>query len=162
MDDKKGEVYFRDIHGNFHKLETNDLNDEILELTSFDNILSSSKTEKLICNYKPFNYYKFILKNIKNGIIKNNRIILNKGLYKFSVYLTITSLISQRIYFFFRDNMIIKNTLKTESLSSKIPNNFNINFIIDIKNNNEELEIAVISEKDIDNISSYILYTKLN
>ena len=58
--------------------------------------------------------------------------------------------------------MIIKNTLKTESLSSKIPNNFNINFIIDIKNNNEELEIAVISEKDIDNISSYILYTKLN
>ena len=86
---------------------------------------------------------------------------MNKGLYKFSIYLTITSIFTQRIYFFFRDNIIIKNTLKTDNLLSQIPNNVNINFIIDIKNNNEELEIAIISEKDIDTISSLLACSEI-
>ena len=32
MNEKKGDVYLRDIHGNFHKLETKDFNEELAEL----------------------------------------------------------------------------------------------------------------------------------
>ena len=29
MSNTKGDIYFRDVHGNFHKLETKDLNNEL-------------------------------------------------------------------------------------------------------------------------------------
>ena len=110
MNNKKGEIYFRDIHGNFHKLETKELDDEILELTGYDNILHSNNFEKEICNYKPYNYYKLILENVKNGNTNNNKVKLEKGIYKFSVYMSITSNIKQRIYFFLRNHKIISST----------------------------------------------------
>ena len=66
MSNTKGDIYFRDIHGNFHKLETKDLNNELLELAGFDNILTSNNTEKTLCNYNPLNY----LPSLFNRILK--------------------------------------------------------------------------------------------
>ena len=156
---KKGDIYFRDIHGNFHKLEAEDLNDELMDITGFDNILSSESAEKSTCNYKPLNYYKLKLNEIKNGKLSNDRILSENGLYRFSTYLTLSTEEPQRIYFFFRNNKIFKNTLQTQVLSDKIPNNLNSNFILDL--DDEYFEVGIISEKDISSISAYILYSKL-
>ena len=161
MSNTKGDIYFRDIHGNFHKLETKDLDSELLEVAGFNNILTSNSTEKTLCNYKPLNYYKLNLNTVKNGEIKNNRIVLQKGMYKFCIYSTFVSNIEQRIYFFLRNKSILKQTLVTHNISDKIPNNLNYSFIINI-NFNEELELGIIAEKDIQSSSSYILYTQIN
>ena len=163
MSNTKGDIYFRDVHGNFHKLETKDLNNELLELAGFDNILTSNNTEKTLCNYNPLNYYKLKLNKVKNGEINNNRIVLKKGMYKFCIYSTFVSNIEQRIYFFLRNKVILKNTLATHNISNKIPNNINYSFIINTNCNEElELELAIISEKELQSSSSYILYTQIN
>jgi hypothetical protein len=161
MSNTRGDIYFRDVHGNFHKLETKDLDNELLEVAGFNNILTSNSTEKALCNYNPLNYYKLNLNTVKNGEINNNRIVLKKGMYKFCIYSTFVSNIEQRIYFFLRNKSILKQTLVTHNISDKIPNNINYSFIINI-NFNEELELGIISEKDIQSSSSYILYTQIN
>ena len=157
---KKGDIYFRDIHGNFHKLETNDLNEELMNITGFDNILSSLTAEKITCNYKPLNYYKLNLTEIKNGKVSNDKIVSNKGLYRFSTYLSLTTEETQRIYFFFRNKNIFKNTLQTQVISEKIPNNLNSNFILNL--DNELFEVGIISEKNLTSISAHILYSQIN
>ena len=52
MNDKKGDVFFRDVHGNFHKLTANDISRELDELTSYDNILTNDGFDYHICKYK--------------------------------------------------------------------------------------------------------------
>ena len=161
MNNKIGEVFFRDIHGNFHKLNTKDFNEELAEITNFENIINISEYEQSICNYKPYNYYRLCLENIKNCNINNNQLSLEKGLYKFSVYLNISTEYSQRFYFFLREKKIISSSLQTKYIYNNIPNNININFIIR-NNKKSSYDFAIITEKDIDNIDIYILYTKIS
>ena len=162
MNDKKGEVFFRDIHGNFHKLTTKDFNDELHELNNLDNIIESKNYERSVCKYKPFNYYKLLVSNLKNSVISNNKLKLEEGLYKFSVFLTINSKYNQKIYFFLRNHKILNESLQINDVFDNVPSNINLNFIINITNVNNLLEIAIISEKDIDEIHSYILFNKIN
>ena len=159
MSEKKGDIFFRDYHGNFHKLEVSEISRELEELSSFDTILSSSKIEKQICTNNKY-YYKLILENKKNSEIENNKLILNKGLFKLSVYLNINSAKTQKVYFFFRENLILDSTLKVNNVYKEIPNNFNFNIIINSKKRNN-YEIAIISEHEILSIESYILYSKV-
>ena len=159
MSEKKGDIFFRDYHGNFHKLEVSEISRELEELSSFDTILSSSKIEKQICANNKY-YYKLILENKKNSEIENNKLILNKGLFKLSVYLNINSAKTQKVYFFFRENLILDSTLKVNNVYKEIPNNFNFNIIINSKKRNN-YEIAIISEHEILSIESYILYSKV-
>ena len=162
MNEKKGEVYLRDIHGNFHKLETKDFNEELAELSNYDNIINSSEYEETICNYKPFNYYQLLLNNIKNSLINNNKIKLEKGLYKFSVYLTIYSELNEKIYFFLRNNKIIDTTLLITDVYDKIPNNVDFHFIVNINDATTILEASIISNSKLTCINSHILYSKIN
>ena len=162
MTEKKGDVYLRDIHGNFHKLETKDFNDELAELSNYDNIADSTEYEETICNYKPFNYYQLLIKNIKNSLIDNHKLKLEEGLYKFSVYLNITSKSNQKIYFFLRNNKIIHSTLLITDVYVEIPNNINFHFIININDTNKILESCIISDSKLSSITSYILYSKIN
>jgi hypothetical protein len=162
MNEKKGDVYLRDIHGNFHKLETKDFNEELAELSNYDNIIHSSEYEETKCNYKPFNYYQLLLTNIKNSLINNHKIKLEEGLYKFSIYLTISSEFNEKIYFFLRNSKIIDSTLLTTDVYDKIPNNIDFHFIVNINNSNKILEASIISNSKLNSISSYILYSKIN
>lgn len=159
MSEKKGDIFFRDYHGNFHKLEVSEISRELEELSGFDTILSSSKIEKQKCTDNKY-YYKLILENKKNSEIENNKLILNKGLFKLSVYLNINSVKTQKVYFFFRDNLILDSTLQVNNAYKEIPNNFNFNIIINSKKRND-YEIAIISEHEILSIESYILYSKV-
>ena len=162
MNEKKGDVYFRDIHGNFHKLDTKDFNEELAELSNYDNIIHSSKFEKSICNFKPLNYYELYVENVKNSNIENYKLNLDKGLYKFSIYLTINSSETQKIYFFLRDKKIIESSLFTTEVYSEIPNNINFHFILNLNDMKQLLEIAIISNKNLTSIESYILYSRIN
>ena len=162
MNQKKGDVYFRDIHGNFHKLDTKDFNEELAELSNYDNIAHSVHFEHSICNYKPLNYQQLLLENIKNTSLNNKKLKLEKGLYKFSIYLTINSSSNQKVYFFLRNNKIIESTLLTNDVYDKIPNNIDFNFIVNINDTNNILEPAIISTSKLDSIESYILYCKIN
>ena len=102
MNEKKGEVYFRDIHGNFHKLTTSDFDNELDELTNLDCIISSTIFKKSICKYKPYVYNCLKLNNVKKARINNNQLSLEKGLYRFSIFLSINSNFNQKIYFFLK------------------------------------------------------------
>ena len=39
----KGEIFYRDMHGNFHKLSTQEISNSMDDFLEFDNILSSDK-----------------------------------------------------------------------------------------------------------------------
>ena len=161
-DIKLGEVYFRDHHGNFHKLSTRDFNQELSELSNFDSIIKSHKFTVHDCNYKPYYYNLLELENInKCPNIENNMINLNKGLYKFTIHLNINSCFDQNIYFFFRNNNVISDSLQVKEISNKIPNNISFNFILYLECP-EKLEVAVLSEKEVQVIKSYLLFVKLN
>tara|TARA_E500000178_G_C16686661_1_gene601809 strand:- start:206 stop:694 length:489 start_codon:yes stop_codon:yes gene_type:complete len=162
MNEKKGEVYFRDVHGNFHKLSTSDFNDELDELTNLDSVITSKTFSKLICRYKPFTYNNLNLLDIKKGNIVNNQLNLSKGLYRFSVFLSISSKFNQKIYFFFRDKKIISNSLQIDKVYNNVPTNLNFNLILNFEHLNNLLECSIISEKELDSIESYILYYKIN
>ena len=160
MSEKKGDIFFRDFHGNFHKLDISEISNELSEITFFDSILSSSQLEKKICNDNKYYYHKLILKNIKNSEINSNRLSLDKGLFKLSVYLNINSSKSQKVYFFFRNKTILESSLQINSVYKEIPNNFNFNIIIKSEKNNN-YEIAIISENELKSVDSYILYNKI-
>jgi len=161
-DIKLGEVYFRDHHGNFHKLSTRDFNRELSELSNFDSIIKSNKFKVHDCNYKPYYYNLLDLENVKQcDNVDNNIINLEKGLYKFNIHLNIDSCFDQNIYFFFRNHKVISDSLKVTEISSKIPNNISFNFILYL-DCPEKLEVAVLSEKELQCIKSYILYLKLD
>lgn len=161
MNDKIGDIFFRDIHGNFHKLSVNDISSEFKELTIYENILNNSTFEKKICNYKPLNYYLLNINSIKGNKTQNNRIFLEKGLYKFFISISINSNFNQRIYFFLRNMKILEQSLKTKKIYKKIPNNINFECIFNIELS-DNFEFAIISEKDLDYIQSYIMYLKVN
>ena len=159
MSDKKGEIFFRDFHGNFHKLDIADISNELSEMSGFDSILSSSSLDKNRCNDNKY-YHKLILDNVKNSTIKSNKLILNKGLFKASVYLNINSLKTQKVYFFFRNKYILESSLQINNVYKEIPNNFNFNIIIKSEKNSD-YEIAIISENELKSVDSYILYSKI-
>ena len=161
-DIKLGEVYFRDHHGNFHKLSTRDFNQELSELSNFDSIIKSSKFTVHDCNYKPYYYNLLELETInKCPNIDNNQLKLDKGLYKFTINLNINSCFDQNIYFFFRNHNVVSESLHVNKINNKIPNNLSFNFILYL-DTTEKLEIAVLSEKELQVIKSYILFVKLN
>lgn len=161
-DIKLGEVYFRDHHGNFHKLSTRDFNQELSELSNFDTIIKSNNFSVHDCNYKPYFYNLLELENVKKcGNINNNMIILEKGLYKFTINLNITSCFEQNIYFFFRNHNVISDSLHVKEVNDKIPNNISFNFILYL-DCSDKLEVAVLSEKELQVIKSYILFVKLD
>lgn len=162
MNEKKGEVYFRDVHGNFHKLTTSDFDNELDELTNLDCIISSSSFKKSICKYKPCIYNCLQLNNIKKAKIQNNQLLLEKGLYRFSVFLSINSNFNQKIYFFFKNHKILNNSLQINNVYNNVPSNLNFNLILNFEQLNNLLECAIISEKELDKIESYILYYKIN
>ena len=86
---------------------------------------------------------------------------LDKGLYKFNIHLNIDSCFDQNIYFFFRNHKVISDSLKVKEISSKIPNNLSFNFILYLECP-EKLEVAILSEKEVQNIKSYILFECIN
>jgi hypothetical protein len=162
MNNKKlGEVYFRDQFGNFHKLSTKDFNEELSQLSNFDSIIKTCEFDSLICNYKPYYYNLLLLENNQNCDIENNILKIEKGLYKFTVSLNIETSYDQNIYFFMRTNSIICDSLQIQKICEKIPNNLSFNFVLSLKCP-EEIQIAILSEKKLEQIKSYILYTKLN
>ena len=157
----KGEIFYRDMHGNFHKLSTQEISNSMDDFLEFDNILSSDKFIMHNCINKSLNYYELNLKKLKGNDIKNNEIILQKGLYRFFIFLTIFTLHTQRIYSFMRKEKIFDSSLKTEIIYSNVPNNLSFNFVFEIENM-DKLNFGLISEKEISNIKSYIMYVKIN
>ena len=161
MNEKKGDVFFRDVHGNFHKLSAEDISTELTELTVYDNILTNSSFEKHICKYRPLNYYLLNVESIKGCNLKDNKIFLEKGLYRFFICLSINSHYAQRIYFFLRNFKIFEQSLYTSNIYKKIPNNLNFECILNIENDTN-FEFAIVSEKDLEKIKSYIMFIKIN
>jgi hypothetical protein len=159
MNDKKGDIYFRDFHGNFHKLDVADISNELSELSGFDSILSSSKFELKKCDNN-YHYYKLLIDDVKNSNIKSNKLILDKGLFRLSVYITINSSKSQKIYFFLRDKLILDSSLQVHNVYDEIPNNLNLNLMVNSKKNND-YEIAIISKYPLKSIETYIMYSKV-
>jgi len=157
----KGDIYFRDVHGNFHKLSTKQIANELDDFLEFDNILLSDKFSHKLCLHDPLNYYSLNLKKIKGSELINNMINLKKGLYRFFIYLTLKTKEDQRIYFFFRNNNVFEPTLMTDSIYKNIPNNLNYNMVFNI-NSEMNFDIAIISEKPINSINSYIMFVKIN
>ena len=160
MPGKKGDIYFRDYNDNFYKLDTSSLHEELKDLNNFDNVVESINYNTLNTNYKNYKYYRMILKNIKNGSIDNNKISLKKGIYKFSIYLSVNTDYKQRIYIFFKNEQINQLSLKTEQIYENIPNNISYNFILNTSDQN--FEIAILSESNLNNISLYVLYEKIS
>ncbi len=159
---KKGEIFLRDYHGNFHKLEVSEILEEGLDAgLNNEFILSSDSFTKSMCNDKKHFYYKLNLKNVKNSIIKNDKFLLDHGLFRFSIFLNIKSNYQQRIYSFIRDESIENSTLNSTKILKQIPNNINYNSILKLKSPNQ-FEFCVISELDIKSIESYIIYHKIN
>lgn len=156
-----GEVYFRDYNGNFHKLETKDFNNELAELSTFDSIVTSSDFSVINCNYKPYFYHRLTLCNTQNCSLENNMIKLSNGLYRFSIYLTVSSKEEQNIYFFMRNKEIFQSSLQIKKMTNKIPNNINFNFICNI-DKASSFEIAVLSKNKLFSIKSHILYLQLS
>ena len=152
MSTKKGEIYFKDYHGNFHKLDVNELDEDFKELTTYDNKLSLRSVNNGLCKYKPLKYYELELDDDLN---------LENSLYKFSVYLTISTNKYQRIYFFLRNDKIIATSLQTQVVFDKIPNNLNFNFIVN-NVSNTNCKFAIISDEDLSEINFHVLYTKIN
>ena len=162
MSDKKlGEVYFRDHHGNFHKLSTSDFNKELNELSTFDSIAKSDSFKTLSCNYKPYYYNLILLENVNKCSVVENKLHLDKGLYRFNIYLNVTSCEDQTIYFFLRNNKVIPESLQVKEICKNIPNNLNFSFILCL-NCPEVFEVALLSEKSIEKIKSYLLFMKLD
>ena len=160
MPEKKGDIYFKDYNDNFYKLDTSSLHKELKDINNFDNVVECINYIKINSNYKNYKYYKMILKNIKNGLVEDNRISLTNGIYKFSIFLSLETDIEQRIYFFFKNKEINPISLKTEKIYGNIPNNLSFNFIINT--NNQDFEIAIISQTDLNNILLYVLYDKIS
>ena len=160
MPEKKGDIYFKDYNDNFYKLDTSSLHEELKDLNNFDNVVESINYNTIDTNYKNYKYYRMILKNIKNGSIDNNKISLKKGIYKFSIYLSVNTDCKQRIYIFFKNKQIKPESLKTEQICENIPNNISHNFILNT--NHEKFEIAILSESKLNNISVHVLYEKIS
>ena len=87
---------------------------------------------------------------------------LEKGLYRFSIFLSINSNFNQKIYFFFKNHKILNNSLQINNVYNNVPSNLNFNLILNFEQLNNLLECAIISEKESDTIESYILYYKIN
>ena len=160
MPEKKEDIYFKDYNDNFYKLDTSSLHEELKDLNNFDNVVESINYNTLDTNYKNYKYNRMILKNIKNGSIENNKLSLKKGIYKFSIYLSINTDCEQRIYIFFKNYQIIPPSLKTEKLCDNIPNNISHNFILNT--NNQNFEIGILSEYNLNNIIVHVLYEKIS
>ena len=160
MNEKKGDIFFRDFHGNFHKLNITDMNEELSELSGFDFIVHSSNFQEIICKNNNYKYFKLNLKSIKNTNINENCLILQPGLYRFCIYLTVSTNSYQKIYFFIRDNKIIESTLQLSNIYKGIPNNLNFNFMVDVKKE-KKLEIGILGESNISTLKSNILFSKM-
>ena len=160
MNEKKGDIFFRDFHGNFHKLNITDMNEELSELSGFDFIVHSSNFQEIICKNNNYKYFKLNLKSIKNTNINENCLILQPGLYRFCIYLTVSTNSYQKIYFFIRDEKIIDSSLQLGNTYLGIPNNLNFNFMIEIKKP-KKLQIGIISEEKLTSIKSNILFSKI-
>ena len=141
-------------------MDVSDISEDLAEISTFDSIITSSKLEKTLCDNNKYKYNKLILENIKNSNIRSNNLTLNKGLYKLSVYLNINSEDTQKVYFFFRNKYIVESSLQVNSVYKEIPNNFNFNIIIN-SNKSSDYEIAIISEKKLNSVDSYILYNRI-
>lgn len=157
---KLGEVYFRDQYGNFHKLSTKDFNEELNELSNFDNIIVSKNFKEYNCKYKPY-FCNLLLLDGDCHNVDNNKIKLDKGLYRFTVYLNLETCHNQTIYFFMRNHNVISDTLKVKEVNDKIPNNISFNFVLPIECP-ENFEVVVLSEKKLSCLKSYLMFVKLN
>ena len=160
MNEKKGDIFFRDFHGNFHKLNITDMNEELSELSGFDFIVHSSKFQEIMCKNKTYKYFKLNLKSIKNTNINEDSLIMEPGLYRFCIYLTVSTNFYQKIYFFIRDTKIIESSLQLSNIYKGIPNNLNFNFVIDVKKP-KKLEIGIICESSLSSLKSNILFSKM-
>ena len=68
--------------------------------------------------------------------------------------------ILKKFIFFFRNKYIVESSLQVNSVYKEIPNNFNFNIIIN-SNKSSDYEIAIISEKKLNSVDSYILYNRI-
>ena len=160
MNEKKGDIFFRDFHGNFHKLNITDMNQELSEISEFDNFIFSTGYDEIDCYNKKYKYFKLNVKNIKNSNTSDNCLILEPGMYRFCIYLTINTNKYQKIYFFIRDEKIIESSLQLGNTYLGIPNNLNFNFMIEIKKP-KKLQVGIISEEKLTSIKSNILFSRI-